>query len=123
MSIATSIGKPLRLDEITTKQRMFSFTRVLVLLNVAIPSPKTLSVDLEGEGIVQVEVQYESIPCSECLSASHLSTQCPFRMRPDLLKNPAQKVVLIAPPTYGDLESKEGANLQVSPTPEVFPPN
>lgn len=39
LSIAESIGKPLCLDEITAKQRMFSFARVQVLLNVAIPTP------------------------------------------------------------------------------------
>lgn len=67
-----------------------------MLLNVANTPPQTLSVDLEGEGSVQVEVQYESIPCSECVSAGHLSAKCPFRQRPGLLKTPAQDAVLIA---------------------------
>lgn len=57
-----SIGKPLRLDEITAKQRMFSFARVQVLLIVASSFPRTLSVDLEGEDLVEVEVQCEAIP-------------------------------------------------------------
>ncbi|KAJ8635546.1 hypothetical protein MRB53_009843 [Persea americana] len=62
LSIVASIGKPLRLDEITAKQRMFSFARVQVLLIVASSFPRTLSVDLEGEDLVEVEVQCEAIP-------------------------------------------------------------
>lgn len=97
---------------------MFSFAKVQVLLNVASSSPRTLIVNLEGEDSVEVEVQYESIPCSKCLSASHLSTKCPFRMKPGLLKTPAQAAVLIAPTTSEDLGSEEGASLQVSSAPE-----
>ncbi|KAJ8632849.1 hypothetical protein MRB53_026185 [Persea americana] len=89
LSIAASIGKPLRLEKITAKQWMFSFARVQVLPNVVSSSPGTLTVKLEGEDIVEVEVQYESILCSQCLSARHLSTKCPFIMKPGLLKTHA----------------------------------
>ncbi|KAJ8640544.1 hypothetical protein MRB53_017238 [Persea americana] len=89
LSIAASIGKPLRLDEIIAKQRMFSFARVQVLLNVGSSFPRSLTIELEGEGTVEVDVQYESIPCSNCLSVGHLSTQCPFKMKPGLMKTPA----------------------------------
>ncbi|KAJ8641937.1 hypothetical protein MRB53_018631 [Persea americana] len=94
---------------------MLSFARVQVLLDVARSSLRLLTVELEGEDSVDVEVQYENIPYSECFSAGHLSTKCPFRMKPRLLKTPAQAAVLIAPTTSGDSGIVKGANLQDSP--------
>ncbi|KAJ8630519.1 hypothetical protein MRB53_023842 [Persea americana] len=86
MSIASTIGKPLRLDEITATQRILSFARILVNLDVATPCPKFISVDLEGDGMVEVEIQYDNIPCSECLSAGHLSDKCPFSIKSGILR-------------------------------------
>lgn len=48
LSIAGSIGKPLRLEETTTLQRMLSYARVLVSLDVAKSYPRLLLVELEG---------------------------------------------------------------------------
>ncbi|KAJ8629856.1 hypothetical protein MRB53_023179 [Persea americana] len=101
-SIATSIGKPLRLDETTVKQRMLSFAIVQVLLDVARASPRLLTMELEGEDSVIVEVQYERIPCSECLSAGHQSSTCPFGSKPGLVKTPAQDPMLIVPTSSRD---------------------
>ncbi|KAJ8640040.1 hypothetical protein MRB53_016734 [Persea americana] len=98
---------------------MFSFARVQVLLNVARSSPSTLFVDLEGEDSVEVEVQYESIPCSKCLSAGHLSIKCPFKMKPGLMKTPTQATVLVATLTSQDFGPDDGDSHQASPTIEV----
>ncbi|KAJ8650247.1 hypothetical protein MRB53_003270 [Persea americana] len=110
LSIIASIGRPLPLDDTTAKQRMLSFARVQVLLDVARSSPRLLTVALEGEESVNVEVQYESIPCSECPSAGHLSTKCPFKLKPRLLKTPAQDAVPTAPTTIEDPRKDKGAN-------------
>ncbi|XXG85956.1 hypothetical protein AAC387_Pa11g0950 [Persea americana] len=50
------------------------------------PYPHSISVDLEGDTKVEVEVQYENIPCSECLSAGHLTGKCPFVLKRGILK-------------------------------------
>ncbi|KAJ8617592.1 hypothetical protein MRB53_013778 [Persea americana] len=49
------------------------------------PSPH----DLEGDDKVEVEVQYENIPYSECLSAGHLIAKCPFTFKHGILRAPA----------------------------------
>lgn len=72
-------------------------------------------VEIEAEDIVEVEVQYESIPCFECLLACHLSTKCPSKMKPSLLKTPAQEPILITLNTSEDLGSKDVASHLVSP--------
>ncbi|XXG57223.1 hypothetical protein AAC387_Pa03g4436 [Persea americana] len=97
LSIAASIGKPLRLDETTAKQRMLSFARVQVLLDVARANPRLLIVELEGEDSVTVEVQYERFPCSECLLDGHQSSKCPFSSKSGLVKTPTIDPVLIVP--------------------------
>ncbi|XXG47182.1 hypothetical protein AAC387_Pa02g1863 [Persea americana] len=86
LSIAGSIGKPLRLDDTTTSQRILSYARVLVNLDVGKPGPSLLLVELEGDEAVEVEVLYENIPCSECLSSGHLQAKCPYLHKPGLLK-------------------------------------
>lgn len=78
LSIAGSISKPLRLAETTASQRIMSYARVLVNLDVAKPTPGSLTIELEGDAVVEVEVLYENIPCFECLSVGHLSSKCPF---------------------------------------------
>ena len=52
-----SIGKPLRPDNITASQRILSYARVLVNLDVSKPSPSSITVELEGDdAVVDVEV-------------------------------------------------------------------
>lgn len=88
LSNAGTLGKTIRLDEITASRRLLSFARVLVNLNVAEVNPRYITVEMEGDEKVEVEVQCENIPCSSCLSAGHLSTKCPFRDKPALLPSP-----------------------------------
>ncbi|KAJ8648918.1 hypothetical protein MRB53_001941 [Persea americana] len=68
---------------------MLSFARILVNLELAKPNPNSLVVELEGHTVVEVEVLYENIPCSSCLSAGHMSAMCPFSSKPSLLKTPS----------------------------------
>ncbi|XXG82933.1 hypothetical protein AAC387_Pa10g0805 [Persea americana] len=71
LSIIGSVGKPLRLDETTAAQRMLSYARVLVNLDVSKLGPSCLSVELEGESSVEVTIIYENVPCSGCFSTGH----------------------------------------------------
>ncbi|KAJ8633582.1 hypothetical protein MRB53_026918 [Persea americana] len=122
LSIAGSIGKPLRLDDTTAKQRMLFFARVQVLMDVAKESPSHLTVDLEGEGAVEVEVQYENIPCSECLSTGHLSSKCPFTHRPGLIKTSALADLPITPisaRSAGSVSEQLASPMEPSSLPKV----
>lgn len=56
--------------------------------DVTNPNPKSISVDLKGDAKVEVDVQYENIPCSECLSAGHLTAKCPFAAKRGILRTP-----------------------------------
>lgn len=47
---------------------------------------------------MEVKVLYENISCSQCLSVGHLSTKCPYRVKPALLKSPSQAALLKTPP-------------------------
>ncbi|KAJ8639593.1 hypothetical protein MRB53_016287 [Persea americana] len=99
---------------------MFSFARVQVLLDVASSSPRTLIVELEGEDSLEVEVQYESIPCSKCLSPGHLPTKCPYKKKPGLMKTPAQAAVLITPSTLEVCGLETEASFQAPPATIAF---
>ena len=107
LSIASYIGKPFRLDETTAAQRILSYARVLVNLDVTNPNPKSIFVDLEGDTKVEVEVQYKNIPYLECLSAGHLTAKSPFAAKWGILRTPAP-VTMYEPPAIsrdGDLNN------------------
>ena len=91
---------------------MLSFVRVQVLLDVTRASSRHLTVELEGENSVIVEVQYERIPYSECLSVGHQSFTCPFSSKPNPVKTPAPDPVLIVPSSSWDPRIEKGASLQ-----------
>lgn len=85
---------------------------MLVNLDVGKPSPNSISVDLEGGPVVEVDVQYENIPCSECLSAGHLTAGCPYAVKPGLLKLPAKVIQMENPPSFTAAESAKGAIIE-----------
>lgn len=62
-------------------------------LDVSIPSPKSILVVLEGEEMVEVEDQYENIPCSQCLLAGHRTTKCLFVEKLGILRTPSHEVL------------------------------
>ncbi|KAJ8644313.1 hypothetical protein MRB53_006061 [Persea americana] len=88
LSIASYIGNPFCLDETTATQRILSYDRVLANLDVSNLLPYSISVDLEADAKVEVELQYENIPCSKCLSAGHLTAKCPFASKRGTLRKP-----------------------------------
>lgn len=81
LSLASSIGRPVKLDYPTTTQRILSYARVLVDLNLSKPRHHKLLVELEGEGEVEVDVLYEKTPYSKCLSLGHTLSKCPLSVQ------------------------------------------
>ena len=71
-------------------------------LDLSNPYPYSIFVDLEGDAKVEVEVQYENIPYSECLSAGHLTAKCPFAFKCRILRAPASASI----ETHGNARDK-----------------
>lgn len=44
--------------------------------------------------MVEVEIQYENIPYSECFYAGHLTDKCPFSIKPGTLRKPPSAQLL-----------------------------
>ncbi|KAJ8615272.1 hypothetical protein MRB53_034644 [Persea americana] len=87
--------------------------RVLVNLDVSKPGPNSISVELEGQDTAEVEILYENIPCSDCLSAGHLIAKCPFSTKPPLLKSP-QTNQLLGPSPDENLDKEPPKSNHVS---------
>lgn len=71
LSITSSVGLPLKLDDITAGQKILTFARILVNLDLSKPRPLSILVDLEGEFEIIVSISYENVPCSTCFSSGH----------------------------------------------------
>ncbi|KAJ8636810.1 hypothetical protein MRB53_011077 [Persea americana] len=91
-----------------------------ILLSIASSVvPRKLFVELEGDTAVDVEVHYENVPCSECLSVGHLSGKCLFSAtKPALLKTSIASLLQPqpAPVTGIDSEPREAQIRQVQNT-------
>ncbi|XXG42179.1 hypothetical protein AAC387_Pa01g2513 [Persea americana] len=95
LSLASSIGQPLKLDAITMAQRIHTFARVLVNLDLSKPKPPSILVDLHGEQELEIEVVYENSPCPIRLLVGHPNQTCLYSMQPYHPK-PAPPVSAIA---------------------------
>ena len=76
-SLASSIGQPIKLDDITTAQRILTYARVLVNIDLSKLKPPVILVDLQGERELEIEVSYENCPCSVCYQIGHSDQHCP----------------------------------------------
>lgn len=76
--LASSIGYLLRLDDITASQKLLTFARILVNIDLSRPKHSAIKVDLEGEEEVLLLVSYENLPCSHCLSPGHSESSCNY---------------------------------------------
>lgn len=76
LSLASSIGRPLKLDEITASQRILTYANILVNLDLPKPKPHQIKVDLEGESEVFLSIAYENPPCAKCFSTGHTKISC-----------------------------------------------
>lgn len=71
LSIASSVGYPLNLNEIIASQKIITFARILVNLDISKPKPQHIWVDSEGESEVLLSITYENLPCPKCFSFGH----------------------------------------------------
>eukprot|EP00268_Persea_americana_P001034 TRINITY_DN103089_c0_g1_i1.p1 TRINITY_DN103089_c0_g1~~TRINITY_DN103089_c0_g1_i1.p1 ORF type:complete len:201 (+),score=19.25 TRINITY_DN103089_c0_g1_i1:51-653(+) len=85
-SIANSIGHPIKLDNITMAQKILTFSRVLVNIDLSKPKPPSILVNLQVEGELEISVEYEHCPCSLCLSLGHSQLTCPLSSKPPVSK-------------------------------------
>lgn len=71
LSLASSIDSPLRLDDITASQKLLTYARILINLDLSTRKPTEIEVELEGDSEALLSVSYENLPCSNCLSHGH----------------------------------------------------
>lgn len=76
-SIASAIGKPLRIDEATASLTHPSIARMLVELDVTQPSPLRIRIDVDNFGFWQ-NVNFEKIPpyYASCKHLDHTAETC-----------------------------------------------
>lgn len=60
LSLTSFIGLPLRLDDITASQKLQTYARILVNIDLSIPKPSEIKVELEGESEVLLLVFYDN---------------------------------------------------------------
>lgn len=70
ISIASKIGHPLKLDEISASQKLLTYARILVNLDLSKPKPPEIRVDLKGEQEVLLSFSYENLPSQMSLSGT-----------------------------------------------------
>lgn len=83
--LASTIGKPLCADNLTSQMNVLPFARMCVQYKVGDPLPdKIKAVDLnpctKAKSIVEVLVDYQQKPkvCASCKSLGHIMTVCPI---------------------------------------------
>lgn len=77
LSLANTIGHPIKLDNITMAQRILTYAKVLVNIDLSKPKPSSILVNLQGEGELEISVEYEHCPCSQCPSPRTQLTKLP----------------------------------------------
>lgn len=75
-SIASAIGHPIKLDDISASQKILTYARILVNLDLSKHKPSEIRVKLEGESEFLLFISYEYLPCPKCLSPSHPESLC-----------------------------------------------
>lgn len=78
LSLTSSIGSPLRLDDTTASQKLLTYARILINLDLSKEKPTKIKVNLEGDSRALLSISYENFPCSNCLSARHSEKFCRF---------------------------------------------
>lgn len=76
LSLASSIGSPLKLDYITASKTLLNYARILINLVLSKPKPIEIKVELEGDSEALLSASYENLPCSNCLSPGHSENFC-----------------------------------------------
>ncbi|XXG76420.1 hypothetical protein AAC387_Pa08g0775 [Persea americana] len=62
-------------------QRILTFAGVLVNIDLSKPKREYIIVDLQGEKELEIDIEYETIPCPHCLIVGHNKQSRPFSQR------------------------------------------
>ncbi|XVF40910.1 hypothetical protein PTKIN_Ptkin01aG0154800 [Pterospermum kingtungense] len=80
--IASGLGNPLYMDQITAKQQRLSYARVCVEIVAGKSIPRTLKVQMRDGGYHSVDVEIPWIPpsCGQCSIFGHSEKNCPKKV-------------------------------------------
>lgn len=67
LALASTMGKPLKFDEITASQKLLTSARVLIKVDVSKTLPSTIWMDIEGDNPNNISIDHENLPCPSCL--------------------------------------------------------
>ncbi|WOL13471.1 hypothetical protein Cni_G22241 [Canna indica] len=75
--IATAIGKPVKIDDVTLSRKRGKFARICILLDIKKPIQQGIWVETEKEFIFQ-SIAYENLPklCFSCGKVGHYEQEC-----------------------------------------------
>ncbi|XXG88117.1 hypothetical protein AAC387_Pa12g0372 [Persea americana] len=121
-SLANSIGQPIKLDDITSSQRILTFARVLVNVDLSKRKPQSILVDLQGETELEIVVSFENYPCSVYYQTGHYHQSCPSATQPGKPASPNPEPVPITkatqpPPSLSPTLETSVISLDVLPPP------
>lgn len=85
--IASSVGTPLFMDELTASGNRISFARVCVNIQADSLFPDSFSITSEGDS-VEIRVEYQGVPsrCAHCNVFGHETKQCLSAQVPKLIE-------------------------------------
>ncbi|KAI0500141.1 hypothetical protein KFK09_018350 [Dendrobium nobile] len=107
--IATKIGIPLAVDDLTATKSRLTYARVCVQVDATATYPEFIPILVEGK-IFNLKILYEwkPIPCDHCSSLIHVNSECPNNPNPQTL---TQKPII--PPRGRSSSRKPKENIGV----------
>lgn len=80
--IASKIGVPLAVDNLTAKKTRLTYARVCVQVTKDCLYPDSIQISILGEPFtIQIQYEWKPIPCEHCSSIVHPSELCPSQPR------------------------------------------
>ncbi|XP_020692822.2 uncharacterized protein LOC110107027, partial [Dendrobium catenatum] len=85
--IASKIGKPLVVDELTAEKTRLTYARVCVQVAKDYSYPETIPISILGEPFtLKIQYEWKPIPCQHCGSIVHSPDFCPSKPTSDQAK-------------------------------------
>jgi hypothetical protein len=81
--IASTIGKPLAMDEHTKNKSRIAFARMLIEVDASSKFENEVQIKLPNGDCVMQQVEYEFIPpvCHNCICFGHMDNECPISFK------------------------------------------
>ncbi|PKU63742.1 Uncharacterized protein MA16_Dca022735 [Dendrobium catenatum] len=78
--IASKIGKPLAVDDLTAEQTRLTYARVCVQVSKDCAYPETIPITILGEPFtLKIQYEWKPLPCQHCGSIVHTPDFCPSK--------------------------------------------